>query len=178
MFWLGDGWEGFHKPGDRRGVWNMWLQVAILACDHVKKVIVKLRGLSQGVRKPQNKCRDRGVNSTHFISRERWEESSSELRLLQPDMEVKSFTKIVERQVRKALRAEEEQGESWQKTWTYWIKVYLSAPSCILWHQTGFGFVWYDLGMSQGKVLSVQSASKPIKLITALQMIKPEGHSL
>ncbi len=32
--------------------------------------------------------------------------------------------------------------------------------------------------MNRGTVLSMRSASTPIKLITALQMIKPEGHTL
>lgn len=51
------------------------------------------------------------VRKKEYVDWDHWEEQK-----LQPEMEAKSFSRILERQVRKALKTEREEGEYQQKT--------------------------------------------------------------
>lgn len=109
-------------------------------------------------------------------------------------MEAISFAKIVERHVRKALKAEGERGECREKTqsldinmWLLWNLKWpadrLRQVASVDWVRLTWVWVcdhstamW--TGSGQRKSLRNALWYTPIKLITALQMIKPEGHSL
>lgn len=94
-------------------------------------------------------------------------------------MEAASFAKIVERRVRKALKPEEENGESQLGALKAFGQESNDTITVLLIHTSNMtDMSGLPHEMTWGKHLSMQSASKPIKLITALQMIKPEGHTL
>lgn len=107
-------------------------------------------------------------------------------------MEATSFAKIVEQHVRRALKAEDGHGESQRRAWTGLLYLTFVRLSHRQWQDlffsSGYRFRANMIEMNRlshikvecgdESVLSMQAAYTPIKLITALQMIKPEGHTL
>lgn len=111
-FWLGD---GFHKRGDKG---DMCVRGDDVRCPcwcgiGLKRLCQPLWDITRGVKTWAAAQRIfLLLNDIQFRVRDHWDKSGLMYRLLPTDMETMSFVKIVERQVRKALKAEGEHGKS------------------------------------------------------------------
>ena len=114
--WNGSGWEMVFIKGVTREM-CVWGRVEVRCpCWCViglKRLCQALWDITRGVK---TWAAAQGIfmllNDIEFRVRDHWDKPGLKYRLLPTDMETMSFVKIVERQVRKALKAEGERGKS------------------------------------------------------------------